>query len=75
MNVTVGGLPFIAMKLRQLVLVVEPNDKLAQIIRTGLRSKGFEVTTAKRGSDAIRAATFTVEATGKPQTQLAVTVS
>ena len=45
------------MKLRQLVLVVEPSDKLAQVIRTGLRSKGFEVTTAKRGSDAIRAAT------------------
>ncbi len=47
----------IVMKLRQLVLVVEPNDKLAQVIRTGLRNKGFEVTTAKRGSDAIRAAT------------------
>ncbi|HKQ69302.1 MAG TPA: response regulator transcription factor [Polyangiaceae bacterium] len=45
------------MKLRQLVLVVEPSDKLAQPIRTGLRSKGFEVTLAKRGSDAIRAAT------------------
>jgi two-component system phosphate regulon response regulator PhoB len=45
------------MKLRQLVLVVEPSDKLAQVIRTGLRSKGFEVTTAKRGSDAVRAAT------------------
>lgn len=45
------------MKLRQLVLVVEPNDKLAQVVRAGLRAKGFEVTTAKRGSDAIRAAT------------------
>src|SRR5450432_173683 len=45
------------MKLRQLVLVVEPNDKLAQVVRAGLRTKGFEVTTAKRGSDAIRAAT------------------
>jgi two-component system phosphate regulon response regulator PhoB len=45
------------MKLRQLVLVVEPSDKLAQIIRGGLRTKGFEVTTAKRGTDAIRAAT------------------
>jgi two-component system phosphate regulon response regulator PhoB len=47
----------IVMKLRQLVLVVEPTDKLAQVIRAGLRTKGFEVTTAKRGSDAIRAAT------------------
>src|SRR5262245_40818520 len=46
-----------SMKLRQLVLVVEPSDKLAQVIRAGLRTKGFEVTTAKRGSDAIRAAT------------------
>ncbi|HEX9295231.1 MAG TPA: response regulator transcription factor [Polyangiaceae bacterium] len=45
------------MKLRQLVLVVEPNDKLAQLLRAGLRSRGFEVTTAKRGADAIRAAT------------------
>src|SRR5436190_16730883 len=45
------------MKLRQLVLVVEPSDRLAQLIRAGLRGKGFEVTTAKRGSDAIRAAT------------------
>jgi two-component system phosphate regulon response regulator PhoB len=45
------------MKLRQLVLVVEPSDRLAQLIRTGLKTKGFEVTTAKRGTDAIRAAT------------------
>ena len=45
------------MKLRQLVLVVEPSDKLAQLVRAGLKTKGFEVTTAKRGSDAIRAAT------------------
>jgi len=45
------------MKLRQLVLVVEASDKLAQLIRLGLRSKGFEVTSAKRGPDAIRAAT------------------
>jgi two-component system phosphate regulon response regulator PhoB len=45
------------MKLRQLVLVVEPSDRLAQLIRSGLKTKGFEVTTAKRGTDAIRAAT------------------
>src|SRR5258708_33893381 len=45
------------MKLRQLVLVVEPSDKLAQLTRAGLRSKGFQVPTAKRGTDAIRAAT------------------
>jgi two-component system phosphate regulon response regulator PhoB len=45
------------MKLRQSVLVVEPSDKLAELIRAGLRTKGFEVTTAKRGADAIRAAT------------------
>jgi two-component system phosphate regulon response regulator PhoB len=45
------------MKLRQLVLVVEPSDRLAQLIRAGLKTKGFEVTTAKRGTDAIRAAT------------------
>jgi two-component system phosphate regulon response regulator PhoB len=45
------------MKLRQSVLVVEPSDKLAELIRAGLRTKGFEVTTAKRGVDAIRAAT------------------
>jgi two-component system phosphate regulon response regulator PhoB len=45
------------MKLRQSVLVVEPSDKLAELIRAGLRAKGFEVTTAKRGADAIRAAT------------------
>jgi two-component system, OmpR family, phosphate regulon response regulator PhoB len=45
------------MKLRQMVLVVEPSDKLVSLIRAGLRSKGFEVTTAKRGSDAVRAAT------------------
>jgi two-component system phosphate regulon response regulator PhoB len=38
-------------------LVVEPSDKLAELIRAGLKSKGFEVTTAKRGADAIRAAT------------------
>jgi two-component system, OmpR family, phosphate regulon response regulator PhoB len=46
-----------AMKLRQSVLVVEPSDKLAELIRAGLKAKGFELTTAKRGSDAIRAAT------------------
>jgi two-component system phosphate regulon response regulator PhoB len=45
------------MKLRQSVLVVEPSDKLAELVRGGLKSKGFDVTTAKRGSDAIRAAT------------------
>jgi two-component system phosphate regulon response regulator PhoB len=45
------------MKLRQLVLVVEPSDRLAQLIRAGLKTKGFEVTMAKRGTDAIRAAT------------------
>ena len=45
------------MKLRQLVLVVEPSDKLGQAIRGCLESKGFDVTTAKRGTDAIRAAT------------------
>jgi two-component system phosphate regulon response regulator PhoB len=45
------------MKLRQSVLVVEPSDKLAELIRAGLEAKGFEVTTAKRGADAIRAAT------------------
>lgn len=44
------------MKLRQLVLVVEPSDRLANLIRGGLRSKGFEVTTAKRGTEAIRSA-------------------
>jgi two-component system phosphate regulon response regulator PhoB len=44
------------MKLRQLVLVVEPSDRLAQVIRGGLKSKGFEVTMAKRGTDALRAA-------------------
>jgi DNA-binding response OmpR family regulator len=44
------------MKLRQLVLLVEPGDRLAQLIRGGLRSKGFDVTMAKRGGDAIRAA-------------------
>ena len=51
--VTIGP----AMKLRQLVLVVEPHEKLAQVVRLGLKSKGFEVTSAKRGADAIRAAT------------------
>ncbi len=45
------------MKLRQLILVVEPNDRLAQLIRGGLRTKGFDVTMAKRGADAVRAAT------------------
>ncbi|HMI87276.1 MAG TPA: response regulator transcription factor [Polyangiaceae bacterium] len=45
------------MKLRQAVLVVEPSDKLAALIRAGLKAKGFELTTAKRGTDAIRAAT------------------
>jgi DNA-binding response OmpR family regulator len=45
------------MKLRQLVLLVEPGDRLAQLIRGGLKSKGFEVTMAKRATDAIRAAT------------------
>ena len=45
------------MKLRQSVLVVEPSDKLAELVRAGLMAKGFEVTTAKRGADAIRAAT------------------
>ena len=45
------------MKLRQSVLVVEPSDKLAELIRAGLKAKGFEVTTAKRGADALRAAT------------------
>ena len=45
------------MKLRQSVLVVEPSDKLAELIRAGLKAKGFEVTTAKRGADAVRAAT------------------
>jgi two-component system phosphate regulon response regulator PhoB len=44
------------MKLRQSVLVVEPIEKLAELIRPGLKAKGFEVTTAKRGADAIRAA-------------------
>jgi two-component system phosphate regulon response regulator PhoB len=38
------------------VLVVEPSEKLAQMLRTALRAKGFEVTTAKRGIDAVRAA-------------------
>jgi two-component system, OmpR family, phosphate regulon response regulator PhoB len=45
------------MKLRQLVLVVEPSEKLAELIGAGLRPKGFDVTIAKRGADAIRAAT------------------
>ena len=45
------------MKLRQSVLVVEPNDKLAELIRAGLKAKGFEVTAAKRGAEAIRSAT------------------
>jgi two-component system phosphate regulon response regulator PhoB len=45
------------MKLRQSVLVVEPSDKLVELIRAGLKAKGFEVTTAKRGAEAIRAAT------------------
>jgi two-component system phosphate regulon response regulator PhoB len=45
------------MKLRQSVLVVEPIDKLAELIRAGLKAKGFQVSTAKRGADAIRAAT------------------
>src|SRR5262249_41782756 len=39
------------------VLVVEPSDKLAALIRGALKAKGFEVTIAKRGADAIRAAT------------------
>jgi len=43
------------MKLRQLVLLVEPSDRLAQLIRAGLNAKGFDVTMAKRGLDAIRA--------------------
>jgi two-component system phosphate regulon response regulator PhoB len=44
------------MKLRQLVLLVEPVDRLAQMLRAGLKTKGFEVTMAKRGADALRAA-------------------
>jgi len=45
------------MKLRQLVLVVEPSEKVAELVRVGLHPKGFDVTVAKRGADAIRAAT------------------
>lgn len=44
------------MKLRQLVLVVEPSDKLAQLLRSGLQNRSFEVTAARRGADALRAA-------------------
>jgi two-component system, OmpR family, phosphate regulon response regulator PhoB len=44
------------MKLRQLVLVVEPSDKIASSLRAGLRDKGFDATVAKRGNDALRAA-------------------
>jgi two-component system, OmpR family, phosphate regulon response regulator PhoB len=44
------------MKLRQLVLVVEPGERLAQLLLSGLQQRSFEVTTAKRGADALRAA-------------------
>jgi two-component system, OmpR family, phosphate regulon response regulator PhoB len=46
------------MKLRQSILVVEPSDTAAELIRAGLRAKGFDVTTAKRGADALRAASM-----------------
>jgi two-component system phosphate regulon response regulator PhoB len=44
------------MKLRQLVLVVEPSDKIALLMRSGLKEKGLDSTVAKRGHDALRAA-------------------
>jgi len=44
------------MKLRQLLLVVEPSDKIASLLRGGLCDKGFDATVAKRGNDALRAA-------------------